>query len=201
MREGDRPPFCTRPIISSLMRNSTSPLLSLSPDIFVVCLVSQSSSMVFFSSGFLPGSFTFFHARHHRLLLLLVSTSCFSLAIRAGQQESGKPRKFLFFCLLVQNARAFFFSSSFFPPCTNNNIPTPKFRHFHNDFPDFDSCWTAHNRCGSGRRGKLIHRPTKVDGYPMLSRVISSCIRVMPPSLVCFWRPQQPQESPNTAGA
>ena len=29
MREGDRPPFCTRPIISSLMRNSTSPLLSL----------------------------------------------------------------------------------------------------------------------------------------------------------------------------
>ena len=94
-----------------------------------------------------------------------------------------------------------FFSSSFFPPCTNNNIPTPKFRHFHNDFPDFDSCWTAHNRCGGGRRGKLIHRPTKVDGYPMLSRVISSCIRVMPPSLVCFWRPQQPQESPNTAGA
>ena len=82
---------------------------TLSPDIFVVCLVSQSSSMVFFSSGFLPGSFTFFHARHHRLLLLLVSTSCFSLAIRAGQQESGKPRKFLFFCLLVQNARAFFF--------------------------------------------------------------------------------------------
>ena len=36
MREGDRPPFCTRPIISSLMRNSTSPLLSLSR--YICCL-------------------------------------------------------------------------------------------------------------------------------------------------------------------